>query len=396
MSQPRSIRIFVLIDALGWSFVDGREFLSDLLPHRRPLRTILGYSSGAIPTILTGRSPAEHGHWNLFYYDPDGSPFRWLRHLRFLPERLLDNRVARKLLKELGRRVLGLGPLFEVCVRPHLLPWFNWTEKRNIYAPGGITGNSSIFDELARDGVPCRVYSYHRFSDTEILNQAKRDLDTSDAEFFFLYLSEMDRFLHGHPHPDTKFAQCLDWYAVGLRAIFERARALDPDATFTVLSDHGMAPVRQTFDLVRQVEALGFTMPRDYLAVYDSTMARFWFFADRARCAITERLAAVRCGRIVPDAELRKLGILFPDRRYGELVFLLEPGWLIGGSDFSGHGWTPEGMHGYHPDDPHSAAILLSSQLPPAEVQTIADVYRLMSDAAPDASSGISSRGSDR
>jgi len=381
VSSSASVHVFVLIDALGWVFVEGRDFLSDILPHRRPLRTVLGYSSGAIPTILTGRTPAEHGHWNLFYLDPATSPFRWLRSFSFVPDALLNHRVTRRVLKEIGRRALGLGPLFDVCVNPRVLPWFNWIEKRNIYAPGGVTGGS-IFDELRRQGIPHRVYSYHQFTDAEILRRAKQDLGRGETGFFFLYLSEMDRFLHGHCDPDAELDHQLDWYAERLRGVFESAREVDAGASFTVLSDHGMTPVRQTYNLVADIDRLGLTMPDDYLVVYDSTMARFWFFSGRGRRAITERLAAIPCGRILGDDELRDLGILFPDRRYGELVFLLEPGWLIGGSDFNGHGWTPAGMHGYHPDDAFSDAIFLSNRHPTTEVRTIADVYPLMLEAA--------------
>ncbi len=381
MNRSGSVQIFVLIDALGWVFIEDRDFLSDVLPYRRPLRTVLGYSSGAIPTILTGRTPAEHGHWNLFYLDPATSPFRWLRSFTFLPDALLNHRVTRRVLKELGRRALGLGPLFDVCVNPRVLPWFNWIEKRNIYAPGGVAGGS-IFDELRRQRIPHRVYSYHQFTDAEILRRATQDLGRGETGFFFLYLSEMDRFLHGHCDPDAELDRQLDWYADRLRAVFERAREVDPGASFTVLSDHGMTPVRQTYHLVADIDRLGLTMPADYLAVYDSTMARFWFFSSRGRRAISERLAAIPCGRTLGDEELRDLGILFPDRRYGELVFLLEPGWLIGGSDFNGQGWTPAGMHGYHPDDAFSDAIFLSNRHPVPEVRTIADVYPLMLEAA--------------
>src|SRR5208282_6644034 len=161
---PRRLHVFVLIDALGWEIIKDRPFLNDELPFRRPLETVLGYSSGAIPTILTGLPPAQNGHWNLFYYDPQGSPFRWLRHLNFLPNRMLDNRLTRKLLKELGRRMLGLGPLFECCVAPRLLPMFNWVERKNIYAQGGISGANSIFDQLAEKGTSYRVYTYHRWT----------------------------------------------------------------------------------------------------------------------------------------------------------------------------------------------------------------------------------------
>jgi hypothetical protein len=384
-----SVRIFVLIDALGWVLLDGKDFLLDLLPHRQPLRTVLGYSSGAIPTILTGRPPAEHGHWNLLYRDPEGSPFRWLRLAGFLPHGLLDNRLARRALKELGRRVLKLGPLFEVCVSPRLLPWFNWIEKRNIYAPEGLPGGS-IFDELARRRIPHRVYSYHSATDEEILERARRDLERGETGFFFLYLSEMDGFLHAHCDPDRRFDDRLDWYARRLRAVFERARAVDAEAEFTVISDHGMTPVRHTCDLVARIEGLGLEMPTDYLAVYDSTMARFWFSGEEARRSVLQCLRAVPCGRVLTDDELQELGILFPDRRYGELVFLLDPGWLIGGSGFNGRGWTPAGMHGYHPDDPYSDGIFLRSHPPATEVRGIGDVYPLMSLAAEAAVQGVS------
>ena len=143
-SSGQTLSVFVLIDALGWKYLEGREFLADLLPYRHPLHTILGFSSGAIPTMLTGLPPSQHGHWNLFYYDPQGSPFKWLRHLQFLPEAILDSRVCRKIVKELGRRVLGMGPLFECCVSPRLMPYFNWVEKRNIYDQGGIAGDRGV------------------------------------------------------------------------------------------------------------------------------------------------------------------------------------------------------------------------------------------------------------
>ena len=78
--QQKHVSVFVLIDALGWKYVEGRNFLVDVLTYRQPLRTVLGFSSGAIPAMLTGVPPAVNGHWNLFYYDPQGSPFRWFRY----------------------------------------------------------------------------------------------------------------------------------------------------------------------------------------------------------------------------------------------------------------------------------------------------------------------------
>lgn len=378
MTRKRPLRFFVLIDALGWRFLEGRRFLDDLLPYRWPLRTVLGFSSGAIPTILTGLLPAQNGHWNLFYYDPEGSPFRWLRHFSFLPNRFLNHRVTRKLVKEAGRHLLGMGPAFECNVSPRFLPWFNYVEKRNIYARGGIPGSQSIFDELDGAGVPYHSYSYHEWTDPEIFDRARRDLEGSNASFFFVYLSELDKVFHEHSYEEEMIDKRLAWYDAQLRELCQRARQIDTNAAFTVFSDHGMTPVRERFDLVKVVESTSLSAPADYLAVYDSTMARFWFFADGARSQIAQRLSTLPCGRFLSDDEQRQLGIFFPDRRYGEAIFLLHPGWMLTRSNFNGRGWMPVGMHGYHPDDPYSDAVFLSNRQPPVEVRTIADVHECL------------------
>lgn len=375
----RKIAVFVLIDALGWHYLQGREFLNDLLPYRHPLQTVLGFSSGAIPTILTGTFPSEHGHWNLFYYDPKNSPFKWVRHFQVLPDRLLDNRVSRKLIKEAGKRLLGLGPLFDCAVSPRLLPWFNWIEKRNIYDRGGITGAASIFDHLTERGISNRVYTYHHETDAEILAHTEQDLRSSDASFFFVYLSEMDMFLHLHCKDASAIDQKMRWYEAGLRQLYRAALEVDPDATFTILSDHGMTPVREQYDLVGDIEKLRLKMPDDYLAVYDSTMARFWFFNDHARSAVQAALAKVSCGHALSRAEMDCLGVLFEDNRYGELIFLLNAGWLFSRCDFHGSAWFPAGMHGYHPgEDRYSDAIFLSNCRPERPPATIKDVYHCM------------------
>ena len=369
------LQVIALVDALGWEYIRERQFLDDVLPYRTSLQTVLGFSSGAIPTILTGLMPERHGHWNLFYYDPQRSPFWWLKAFNWLPNRVLDNRYGRKILKELGRRILSLGPTFECCVSPRLLPYFNFSERRDIYAPKGIENAPSLFDELEREGRSYRVYTYHQCSDAEILRRARRDIAESEATLFFLYLCEVDGFLHMHCKEPEAIDQKLQWYDEQLREVFDVARKRDSEASLMVCSDHGMTPVTRHADLAGEVTKLGLRMPQDYLAVYDSTMARFWFFNDVARERVTARMQSLPCGSVLSRQELDKFGLHFPDDRYGELIFLLNPGWIVAESDFNGKGWFPEGMHGYHPDDSYSDAIFLSSEKPSQPMRTIADVY---------------------
>ncbi|PYN87036.1 MAG: nucleotide pyrophosphatase, partial [Candidatus Rokuibacteriota bacterium] len=144
MKEPLSI--YVLVDALGWELVRGRPFLDDLLIDKRWLVTILGYSSGAIPSLLSGRYPNQHGHWNLFYRSPAASPFRWTRPLGRLPKPLVENPVSRRVVKHLARRLSGYTGYFSIYDYPVAhLPQFDLTEKRDIYQPGGLDC-PSIFD----------------------------------------------------------------------------------------------------------------------------------------------------------------------------------------------------------------------------------------------------------
>ena len=356
MSTPLSI--YVLVDALGWDLVKRRPFLDDVLTDRRWLVTILGYSSGAIPTILTGKEPATHGHWNLFYRSAR-SPFRWTRPFGRLPARYLETRVTRRAVKYLTKRMSGYSGYFSIYAYPIAhLPHFDLTEKRDIYQPGGLD-HPSIFDDFQSHGIRWECYNYHRHSDAQILELAPERARTTDARVLFLYLSGLDHYLHFNIHDTPGVDRMLAWYEAGLRRVWEAARETGRDVRMFVFSDHGMTPIRWTYDLRRDVAELGLRIPDDYLPAYDSTMARFWVSSDRARSKLTELMIDHPCGTLLSRAELERLGIWFEDGRYYNLLFLAKPGLLISPSDMGRI--RVAGMHGYHPSEATADALLLAS-----------------------------------
>ena len=79
----------------------------------------------------------------------------------------------------------------------------------------------------------------------------------------------------------------------------------------------------------------------------------------------------------MPDEELERLHCLFPDRHFGELIFLVQEGVLIVPSHM---GERPiRAMHGYHPNDPQSYAALLTNQPAlPGDITAIPDIFKLM------------------
>jgi len=240
-----------------------------------------------------------------------------------------------------------------------------------------IVGAPSIFDRLIAQNIPYRAYSYHDASDSQILDRARKEISQQQASFYFLYLSEMDMFLHMHCNEPGLIEERLHWYDRQLREVFEEARRIDAEASFLVISDHGMTPVRDHYDLVKELEKHDFICRK---IIWRFTIQRWRAFGFSMK-------GAPRNLQLSEKRALRSLAfrfrvtpawVYFPDHRYGEAVFLLDPGWLVSRGDFNGPGWKPCGMHGYHPDDPYSDAIFLSNHEPSFEVRTVSDVYLYM------------------
>jgi hypothetical protein len=368
-SGPAATGIFILIDALGWSYLKDSSFLADLLPYRTSVQTILGFSSGAIPVLLSGRPPKDSGHWNLFYYDPKHSPFRWIRWVSFLPKSLLNNRIVRRGVREVTHLLNKFGGYFQIYGVPvELLPYFDICEKKDIYRPGGLPG--SLFDRLEQSKTRYRTYSYHEFSDRQIFDEAARDLKAQKFDFYFLYLAEFDAFLHDRCKFEGEVQEKIRQYDKWIRELYAQASATNGPIDLFVFSDHGMTPKRGGYDLLAEIRPLGLKMPSDY-------MARFWFFNERARGRILGKLAGLDCGRVLTAEEIKKFGLDFSDNRFGDSIFLMNPGTLIEPSFMGTLG--PEGMHGFDPErDPHSSAVFLTNRAPERPVRTLTDVNAIM------------------
>ncbi len=370
-----SVSLYVLIDALGWEILRDQPFLDDIVQTRSRVETILGYSSGAIPTVLTGQYPRDHGRWNLFYRSPATSPFWWTRPLKWLPYRLREWRGTRRGIKEIAKRLAGYTGYFAVYNVPvDRLPHYDICETTNIYEPDGLAPTASIFDVFTDRQIRYECYNYHTHTDAEILSLVPKRLQTSACQVYFLYLSQLDSYLHFHiDDPEGVRAQ-LQFYEAGLRHLFATAQKQWGQVRLRIFSDHGMTPIRQTVDLMPEIERLGLRVPHDYLPAYDSTMARFWVEHERAETQLRQCLEQLPYGRVLSAAELDALGLGFDDDRYGHLVFVLHPGTLMCPSDMGRLQFA--GMHGFHPHmDPNAYAVFLSSDVHTPPVQHITDIF---------------------
>lgn len=369
--------LFVFIDACGWEIIQHDNFASEYAPFRRRLRSVFGYSSACIPSILSGRWPAEHRNWCYFVYDPQNSPFQSLKALQWLPNWITSRRRVRRWLSKFVKVQLKFRGYFDLYNIPFKhISLFDFTEKKNPLQPGGMNRGPNIFDFLEERRIRYHVSEPTRGED-ENLDAVLRDIATEQIDFAFLYWPELDGLMHRVGNNAADVPQKLRAYERKIDRLLLGAREHYEQVRLYIFSDHGMANCDQHLDLRSQIDALGLEMGRDYAVVYDSTMARFWFFNPAARERVTECLQAVPQGTILSDAELTDLGTLFPDRYFGELIFLTEEGTLIVPSHM---GERPiRAMHGYHPDAPHSYASLLTNHTDvPAGITAIPDIFKLM------------------
>lgn len=377
--MPRRERLVlaVFIDALGWEILRRRPFLEDLAPVRGPLATMFGYSSTCDPTILTGVLPREHGHFSSFYYAPDRSPFGLFRALDLLPGALADRGRVRRYLSRGIAALKGYSGYFQLYNVPfRWLPLFDYAEKRDLYQPGGILGGQpTLFDTLRARGVPYHVSDWRR-SETENLERLGRAVDAGEVPLAWLFLGHLDALLHDHGPAGAAADRHLAWYEQRLQDVVARARRRYGDVRVHLFSDHGMTQVVRCCDLMARLDRAGLVFGRDYAAMFDSTMARFWFLAAGARERTLDVLAAEPDGRVVSDAELASWGCDFPGSLYGELFFLLHPGVLLLPS-FMGRTFLP-GMHGFDPTHPDSLAAYATNARDARMPTSLVDLHDLV------------------
>ena len=378
--MKEKLSLFIMVDACGWEIVKDHPFLKNIAPHRRKLESVFGYSSTCVPSILSGRWPDEHRNWCYFIYDPEHSPFRSLRLLRWLPTALTSRRIVRRYLTKLVKVRLNFRGYFDLYNIPfRFIHLFDFTEKKSPLKPGGMNRGKNVFDLLEEKKIPYYVTD-PSLPESEHLRLLLEEIRSKRIDFAFQYWAGLDGLLHMVGNDSPEIPQKLDHYQEWIEQLMSVARENYREVELHVFSDHGMANCDRLLDLRSKIDELGLQMGVDYAVVYDSTMARFWFLKSGVRERVEQVLAGVPEGRVMGEEELRKYRAYFDDHQFGELIWLAQEGVLIVPSHM---GERPiRAMHGYHPTDPQSYATLFSNTDDVADdITHIPHIYRLMEKA---------------
>lgn len=374
----KRLTIFMFVDALGWEIVEKYDFCRGSLPFRYPVKMQFGYSSTAIPTILSGKRPVEHKHLSFYYYDPVNSPFKIFKYLplHYLPGRIFNRWRVRHFLSKVIKKIFGFTGYFELYSMPYeRLPFFDYCEKKDIFAPNGLAPVKNLCDVLEESQIPYLISDWRKPEDFNI-EQMKTAIKDGKIEFGFLYTAAFDGFLHDNIKNPEAIAKTAKKYEKCVEELLQTGNENYDDFTLAVISDHGMTPLSGTLDLRKQIDALGLKFGRDYAAAFDSTMARFWFLNESAREKMMKVLNSQPDGKVLTQDEKHKYGIDFENNMFGEEILLLNPGIQIVPGDM---GLTAlPGMHGYSPEDKDSYASYLSNKPASTPPEWVGDNFTLM------------------
>ncbi len=377
---PRRLAIAVFSDASGWEVMRSRPWFMPDLDRRQQVTSIFGYSSACIPAIFTGRKPNENGHWSSFFYSPETSPFKMLRHMKWLPSSVVDRGRVRSYLSKAIAAVYKYTGYFQIYSLPfEILNLFDYAEKRDILRPGGINEGDSIFDRLVANGTPHFVSEWRK-SEEYNFDVLRSQIETEEISFAYVHTARLDALMHDESKDSPRVDILLREHQEQLRRTLEVAHAHYDEVRVAFFSDHGMCTVEHVVDLMPQVDALDLCYGTDYVGIYDSTMLRFWFLRPGAEQKIRQALPDAAHGRWVREEEHREYGTYWSDGKFCDAVYALEPSYLLNPSHM---GNVPlKGMHGYRPDHPDSYSALLMNFDSKKPITEITDYFELMLDMA--------------
>lgn len=368
----------MFIDALGWQTVSRNNFLSDLLPYRRPIEMQFGYSCSAIPTILSGKRPCDHKHLSFFRFSPSTSPFKKLSMLSPImqPASFWERGRIRHWLSKIIKKLYGFTGYFQLYSVPiRKLAMMDYCEKINLFESGGLESVENLKDVLEKTDVKYHISDWH-LNDERNIEEGCKAIENG-ATFLFLYTAELDAIQHEYVLQNDVIKKKLDWYQEQIKKLFETCKSLNKSFNLTIFSDHGMTPLTETVDLKSAVENTGLVFGKDYGACYDSTLMRLTYITPGSKDILHKAIESFQDkGHWLTQEEEITYGIYREDRFFGDEIFLVNPGIQIVPSDM---GKKPlNGMHGFAPEDINSRAAIMSTSPLPDSVKRVCDYFPMM------------------
>lgn len=324
------------------------------------VQTVSGFAQEA--AIMTGKYPDKTDSFTWYRYSPENSPFRWLRPFRFF--KILRRFRVYYPIKVAIRKITGFvthreyqDPAF---IPLDILVLF---ENASVSLPKHLPTLASLC-QLSKRKCQELTMVYKSIGSQRCPTLFKPILDSIEdrrpCDVCIVHIGEFDSLGHRFgPHPE-RFEDYLNEVDSWIHKLYYSAKQTGLNCNLVITADHAMFDVKGMIDIESELKRIPLRVFDDYVYFLDSTIARFWFFSDRAKHLVEKKLSEIRHGHTLSQKEKEEQHISFKNNTYGDLLFWVDKGYMIFPNFFQAIASEQlNGMHGYLND--HDGALIVYS-----------------------------------
>ena len=325
-------------------------FLASL--NTKPLMSDFGYSCACHATMYTSRYIEEHKTW-FIWKRGENSPYKWinyipgLKHINFLPLKLVLGKVTRKLSKNtsyagvscLVNLPLKYWSLFEPCDE---VMWNDPRWKSDI---------PNMFTIMKKNNISHHVVALHRGTQADDAFKEECCVDYKNDEFAYFFIGYTDNMMHTYGENGKEVQEYFKKVDSFIKLTYEKAKKVNGDVTIIAYSDHGHIDLEEPYiDINMYFKPEGLKI-NNYVHLIESNYARFWFHNEKERKeveGVINKMVDKGLGFVLDEEYRKKYHLQVNPKECGELIFYLAAPheftktiWGFGHSVRSGHGFEP-------------------------------------------------------
>jgi len=352
--------IIIHIDGFSYDYIDksSTPFLNSFSQRGLARRMAPSVFFQSNMSAYTGKEAVSHNRIVEYIYDSSNSPFAGFKRFGHILDRF--DRCMPYQIQKFWR--YGLSWLYttlfrQPAVKLHFIP-FSISPNFNFSFNDMYIKGDDIFSMVRRAGLRTAwddedfvanvkrrwmgTYFYRFYPG--IMTDWAMERIKGGIDLIWVDLgAELDRCGHRYGPDKSKFLGVLKKIDQNLERLVTMAEK--HHYHFIVFSDHGMESVRGEIDISGRLNTKGLINGRDYLAFYDSTLARFWARDSGVLQKIKAEAANLGHGRCIEQKDSIDIGVPL-NKSIGELLFAVEQGYIILPNFYQGKKMV-RGMHGY-------------------------------------------------
>lgn len=317
--------LFCYVDGMDLRRMDRTHapFVFDALKSKTCVRVISPPSAESLATLLTSTYPSEHGMFGV-RLKPHTSRSLFCKFIDQLPN-VFTTTVQCIIQILTGSYDLPAIPpkrrrMFEIL---RTLQNRKYKETENLLQLGGVKSCLGVV------GIKQSRYLYSRASNPvqELIGQ----IGTGDYVLEIVQIYSYDVFQRWNLDRIERVEEIYGYFDNFVRSIYEKCKK--NNITLILFSDHGYDKIEGYIDLVHDLKELDLS-EKEYTYFIELSMARFWFFSERARDKIVKVLRGIPNTKFFSWQELREFNISFNEPQYGEAFIMSYPGFVFFPHDF--------------------------------------------------------------